>query len=726
MWRAGSGRNGYSVGQAAVTLPRVAHAMNFLNPLAALIAAGVAVPALLALYFLKLRRQERPVSSTILWRKAVQDLQVNAPFQKLRKNLLLLLQLLALAALLLALARPVSAGRPTAGESTVILIDRSASMNAPDGGEPGSTVTRLEAAKRRAKELVDTMGRGDRAMVVSFSDAADTRQAFTADAAALRRAIDAIGPSDRPTRLADAFKLADAQLQFDVDQLRPDAQNDVFLYSDGVVADSAELSLRGRLHYEPVGRADTANVALVALSAKRNYERPTEVQVFARLANYGPEPVNAAVRLSVAEVSATAGGAAPAAADFVVRDTSASVDLPPSRWTDEERAAAETGGFVARDSVEFTLELTTAAVIRVQQMRGGDGLPADDAAEVVVPPPEPLSVLLVTDGNPYLERLVLGALDLRDPKVVTPAQYDAAVPDTYDVIVFDRHSPEKLPPAGNFVYFGGVARGLKLKQATDAGQPLFTEGNLVLDWDRDHPILRGLNLSKLYARTAMRLDVPLEAKAIVEGLKGPLVVLYREGRRRHLVVAFDTLESNWPLRQSFPYFMYNALQFMAAGEDMDLRQSYQPGEAVRIPRLNLQRIGRDGTQAAGDTAGREAVRSIRLDGPTGRRAIEVPADGEFVIPQDATERVGLYGTEPPVPQFEHFAVNLLDAAESDLTPRPKDRPPGDLQSGGGNPAGGTASADAGRQVEWWWWLVAAVGLPLLMVEWFVYTRRVHL
>src|ERR1700677_2528821 len=81
---------------------------HFLNWPIALGAAGIAVPALLVLYFLKLRRREMAVSSTILWRKAIQDLQVNAPFQKLRRNLLLLLQMLLLLFLLLALSRPVA------------------------------------------------------------------------------------------------------------------------------------------------------------------------------------------------------------------------------------------------------------------------------------------------------------------------------------------------------------------------------------------------------------------------------------------------------------------------------------------------------------------------------------------------------------------------------------------------------------------------------------------
>src|SRR3954464_6928922 len=127
---------------------------TFLNPWFAAAAAAVAVPLLLVLYFLKLRRREMAVSSTLLWKKAIQDLQVNAPFQKLRRNLLLLLQMLLLLLLALALARPVVNFYKGAGKMSVILIDRSASMSSHDikGGK-----TRLDEAKRRANELVDSM-----------------------------------------------------------------------------------------------------------------------------------------------------------------------------------------------------------------------------------------------------------------------------------------------------------------------------------------------------------------------------------------------------------------------------------------------------------------------------------------------------------------------------------------------------------------------------------------
>src|SRR3954468_10206150 len=241
---------------------------NFLSPLSALIAAAIAVPALLVLYFLKLRRREMDVASTFLWKKAIQDLQVNAPFQKLRRNLLLFLQMLLLLLLCLALSRPVSNYTPGAGKTSVILIDRSASMAAKDE----KNRTRLEEAKRRAKELVDSMTRGSSATVIAFDDQAETVQPFTTDTQALRTAIDGITQTDRPSRLKLAYQLAQAQMAFIPEQLRPGGAElpYVWLYSDGRVTDAKEVTLRANLHYAKVGTDSAGNIGIVALSAKRN------------------------------------------------------------------------------------------------------------------------------------------------------------------------------------------------------------------------------------------------------------------------------------------------------------------------------------------------------------------------------------------------------------------------------------------------------------------------
>ena len=78
--------------------------MSLLTP-TALALLALSIPILL-LWMLKLRRRNVTVSSTMLWSKLLRDREANAPWQKLRRNLLLLLQLAILAALVLALARP--------------------------------------------------------------------------------------------------------------------------------------------------------------------------------------------------------------------------------------------------------------------------------------------------------------------------------------------------------------------------------------------------------------------------------------------------------------------------------------------------------------------------------------------------------------------------------------------------------------------------------------------
>ena len=104
--------------------------MNFLAPLGFFFA--LFIPAVIILYLLKLKRIDMPISSTLLWRISLDDLKANTPFQKLKKNLLLFLQLLIIAILTFAVARPVLRLGGLEGQSFIVLLDCSASMSATD------------------------------------------------------------------------------------------------------------------------------------------------------------------------------------------------------------------------------------------------------------------------------------------------------------------------------------------------------------------------------------------------------------------------------------------------------------------------------------------------------------------------------------------------------------------------------------------------------------------
>lgn len=106
------------------------------------------------LYFLKLRREPVEVPSTYLWSRTIEDLHVNSLLQRLRRSLLLLLQLLAVALAALALLRPGIRGEASSQGRTVYLLDTSASMNATDGVDGQ---TRFETAREQIKNRIEQM-----------------------------------------------------------------------------------------------------------------------------------------------------------------------------------------------------------------------------------------------------------------------------------------------------------------------------------------------------------------------------------------------------------------------------------------------------------------------------------------------------------------------------------------------------------------------------------------
>src|SRR6476660_10022864 len=99
--------------------------MNFLPTLSAWQWALIAIvpPAVVALYFLQLRRQPLEVPSTYLWQQSIEDLHVNSLWQRLRQNLLLFLQLLLIALAMLALMRPGWEGAKLQGDRFIFLVD---------------------------------------------------------------------------------------------------------------------------------------------------------------------------------------------------------------------------------------------------------------------------------------------------------------------------------------------------------------------------------------------------------------------------------------------------------------------------------------------------------------------------------------------------------------------------------------------------------------------------
>lgn len=678
--------------------------MSFLTPWLAVGIAAVAVPVLLILYFLKLRRREELVPSTLLWKRAVQDLQVNAPFQRLRKNLLLFLQLLILAAAILALARPIVETTAASEGRLVILIDRSASMNTREGDQ-----TRLEHAKEQAVRLVKTLNRRSaswfsfldfrgaetktQAMVVALADRATVVSPFTPNTADLVDVIRAIEPTDGRTNIREALELAEAYLSpptmtTDKTPIPAEAAAKVVLLSDGAIAGLAQAVLKeGTIELIKIGRAQD-NVGITTLRAQRNYERPEVLDVFLQVQNFGAEPVSTDVSLLI-------DGALAGAPIRTIMLGPAEQREPTAALSGTQPAEAPSGSAQGL-SLELTLE--RAAVIEARLSRE-DALAADNRAWVVVPAPRKLRVLVVTEKNFFLDSVLRG-LPLAERPFLTPVQYEKAAKSDleadgqskYDVVIFDKYRPGPLP-AGNYLLLGTVPKLPEVQVAEELEQSF-----ALIWWDDTHPVLRHVALDYVYVGKGLVLKLPAEAHTLIEGPRGPLLARYLKDGRHYLILGFAIENSTWWQKPSFPVFMYNALRYVGSGGAATEQEPTRPGGTLRV-------------------ALPEGVGEARLMRPDGT-SVAVKPDLGGTAYYGGTERIGVYrvsyrrGDED---RRDSYAVNLEDAWESDIRPR-------------GAEEIGSTQVTAGRAIqtatpEVWRWFVGAA-LAIVLLEWWVYNRRV--
>ena len=121
--------------------------MSFLSPLAFAL-VGLTLPLVL-LYFLKVRRRERRIPSLLLWDTAKRDREASAFFQRLQRDPLIVLQILALLMLATALARPTVTVMGHGARKVVVVLDTSASMKARDVGPSRFARAQAEAAGLR-------------------------------------------------------------------------------------------------------------------------------------------------------------------------------------------------------------------------------------------------------------------------------------------------------------------------------------------------------------------------------------------------------------------------------------------------------------------------------------------------------------------------------------------------------------------------------------------------
>ncbi len=229
--------------------------MGMLAPLA--LAGLLFLPAVVAMYLLKLRRDEAPVPSTLLWQRLVADVEANAPWQRLRRSLLLLLQLLLVAILAILAARPFVERPAGLAGDIVVVIDTSASMQATDVAP-----SRLAAAKAAAVEALRDLPAGGKVSVIAAGRTARVVANGTTDIGHVRQAIAGIEATSDVGDLGDALRLASALAARSGDA-------EILVATDAALANPPAGTVDAPVRVLRVGR-DQDNQAIVALAVGRH------------------------------------------------------------------------------------------------------------------------------------------------------------------------------------------------------------------------------------------------------------------------------------------------------------------------------------------------------------------------------------------------------------------------------------------------------------------------
>src|SRR5438552_1974719 len=375
--------------------------MNFLAPAA--LAFAAAIPVVVLFYLLKRKRVLKLVSSTLLWRQFLAETQASAPFQKLRKNWLLILQILLLTLAVLALTRPFFATKAKPAQLRVIILDASASMQATD-----ETPSRFEKARAEALKWADGLAGNDQMVVLQAGANTEVKQSATSEKAALRRALQGCACSDGPTRLIPALRMAESLV-------RDQRSAEIHLFSDGAVPELNEFENKALPLIYPRLRKRANNAGIIALDVRANPEDAPQRAIYASMANFSSNSVQTEVELLL---------------DDRLLETRP-IKIPAGETSPQVFKASQ-----ARDGV-FTLRLT-----------GKDDLAADDQASIVSLLPKPVKVLLVSRANRLLEKAFRAVPNVELATITDLA--DAAT--GWEFVVLDDVTPT-VWPAGNVLAF---------------------------------------------------------------------------------------------------------------------------------------------------------------------------------------------------------------------------------------------------------------------------------
>lgn len=356
----------------------------------------VSIPVIILLYILKQKRTRHTVSSLILWQQVLMDMQSVTPWQKLRKNILMFLQIIAALFIVLAVSGLSLKTGEGKKESVILVIDSSLSMSSTD-----VRPTRLEAAKSDAMRYVDELPKNSLVTVINISNNADVLLYASDSKNEIKSSIQAIEPTFNSMDYEKASELI-------LSLINQDESAAIVLFGD------KPISLGNR-----------------------------ELQ----FSNYQKQNDN----LAIIRFTHTRTGEKVSAMSTVRNQSDADAEVSISIYGD--------GSFLDSQLIYVSAEQTETVWWQnippeIQTLYcvidNEDILKADNHAYDTILSDKPSRVLLVTKGNLFLEKVLslMNNIELTRTLPGEMTEYKG-----YDLYIFDCVVPEKIPEDGNIVVF---------------------------------------------------------------------------------------------------------------------------------------------------------------------------------------------------------------------------------------------------------------------------------
>jgi hypothetical protein len=336
----------------------------------------------IALYFLKLRHRRVFISSSILWRRVLDERQSHSLWEKLRRIVSIAIAVTIALLIALSVARPEIESLTGKNERIVVVLDTSPTMNT----QTSDGKTRWQHAVEQAKSVLDGGGPTTEFRVIDTSAA--TASAFTTDRSEVRRLIDQMSPKASDPQ----FPKVDGR----------DSQ--VYFVSDGVAIHNTPSFVRRISVFEAAN-----NVGITAFEIRSVPSSPLGYEAYLEVQNFG-QP---------AEVGITLSGTGGQRINKTLRLA-----------TDE----------VHKDV--FDLSQFAGGGVRATVQAKDDALALDDVAFAYLPVKRKTRTLLVTKSNHFLET-VLKLNNHVELTVTDPANFREST--NVDAYIFDRFAPATMP-----------------------------------------------------------------------------------------------------------------------------------------------------------------------------------------------------------------------------------------------------------------------------------------